>query len=654
MNWVTPFWLGSILALLGGAVLAFREAKKREAKLELFAKKKLWSQIFPLFDREREHQRRVLWFVSVFFLLLALARPQFGKVEEVVRTTGLDIVVALDVSNSMAVEDAIPNRLAKSKHWLGSFMDQLGGDRVALVAFAGSSFVASPLTTDHDYIREILGDLSHGSISNQGTDLDLALGTAARLLAGGAEALGEDQTRASSVVILVTDGEDNEGLALESARKLKESGVNLYILGVGTEQGGPIPIRDESGQMRGYKRDAQGGTVVSRFTGDSLDRLAEAGGGRMVRLTESEDEVREILGAIGKMDRRGLQDKKVVTYQERFQIPLALAVILLVVSSVMRVRKLAVLLLGFWLWGAAPVYASSESDPAVSSVIQNKFGIRALEEKNTKEAVRLFSDAQVESPDFPELQFNTGVAQVLNSFEIEKQKEGDPPSKQPQVKVDPAEIAAAAQSFQGAAQRARQQKRHSVEALSWFNRGVLQGAAKQFPEAIESYVRAIGAARAIPEGDEGGAEILQNARKNLELLLRQQKQMQEEQQKQKQDSQKQEPQDQKDDQEKKDQGEKKDGSDAEPSDSGKGQEKDSAEKKGGSDPKDQQKNSASSGNEESQEEAQARKAKAFESKNLTAEDAEQVMNDLSQREKELRSKLRRQRGAKGQTTEKDW
>jgi len=685
--WLHPIWLWSLIPLFVGAVLAFRAARKREQVLELFARRGLWSRIIPLRDPERESSARVFWFLGMALILIALARPQWGRNEEVVQTSGLDIIIALDVSNSMAVEDAIPNRLAKAKHWIGSFLGQLGGDRVALIGFAGSSYVASPLTTDHDYVREVLGDLSPRSISNQGTDLDLALSTAVRLLDGGAEAVGPDAPTASSVVLMITDGEDHQGLAFQNASRLKEKGVTVFVLGVGTEQGGPIPVRDESGSLRGYKRDPQGKTVVSQFSGESLQRVAEAGGGQLLRLTDEETEIRELLAKIGKLDRRGLNEKKVVSYEERFQIPLALGLILLLIATGIRTRKpletsgtihrLALLWLGIFgglASGGTLLLSHSASAaegaptapvaPSVTSVIKNKQGIRALENQNSKEATELFTEAQIDSPEHPELQYNSGVAWLSEALQAtaSAQKSAGSPATSVGKKTQPAGSSeedsgadptkalkkggAAAQRagevFKGAALHAQAVKRPDVEALAWFNRGVITGGMQQVPLAIESYVQAIEAAK---KAGKSGEEVLQNARKNLELLLIQQQQQQQQQQKKKQDQDKKEQ-----DQQQQESQSSSDTSDQE----GQGKKDENSQSSSGSDEQKKEPQKPQAGSEESEEQAQQRKAKAFESKNLTEEDAEQVMNDLSLREKELRSKMQRQKTARPQSSEKDW
>ncbi len=630
----SPKWLWMIGIIPFLYLLVIWQQKIRMQQFENFAHKSVWSKIAPELDFSSVPKKMRIWLLAMIFVVLALARPQWGSHEESVHVTGLDLMITLDVSNSMEVEDVVPSRLKKAKHLVRTLSNRLQGDRVGIVAFAGGAFMACPLTTDTDYMLEALDILHPRSVMNQGTDIGIGLQTAMRALDRGAEQANpqDEDAPPSRVILLISDGEDHEEAAIAEAKKLREAGVQLLVLGVGTEKGGQIPIRDENGQNFGFKRDRKGSAVVSTFNSKFLSELADAAGGKYWTISNSESEVEDILSTMGALNRAQFAERRYMVREERYQIPLAIAVILLLLemtlpAKILRVRKGSVALLIAGLNLGSLGVSDAQAAP-LESYLENEKGLKAFQKGKTEEARKHFGSAQALDPALPEFQFNQGVVQMQQG-----QKEE------------------ALQSFESATKSAVERNDPALAGKSFFNLGVAQGEKGDFQAAAQSYLKALDYAQA-----QKNTQLEKDARKNLELLSQMKMQ-----QKQKQEQK--ENQDGKDNKDNKDQQQGKSNS----------PEKDKDGKKDGSsasddqnDPnKDQKKEQNKDGDKEGEEKkdpqqqkqyqdpSQGRQRGQFKSQKLSQEDADRVMAELSQREKKLQEKLKKQKG-RPQGADKDW
>ncbi len=342
MRFASPSWLYLLMLVPVVYWVLIEQQKIRRQRFTRFADPAVWEAIAPELDFEARLRKERAWLIAVFFLILALARPQWGKIEETVKATGLDALVVLDVSKSMEAEDVVPSRLKKAKHLIRTISERIQGDRMGVVAFAGSSYLACPLTTDLGYVNESVSIMNPDMIQNQGTDVGIALETAMKALERGGEEAGgpKDRPSASKAVIVLSDGEDHEQGGIDQARKLKESGIRLYVVGIGTEKGGPIPVRDDAGQLHGYKRSRTGDAVVTSFKPDYLMNVAQAGDGKYWTATPAETEVDELVHDLGGLARGEYTERKIVTYQERYQFPLAFAVVFLIQEWSLAARKI--------------------------------------------------------------------------------------------------------------------------------------------------------------------------------------------------------------------------------------------------------------------------------------------------------------------------
>ena len=288
---------------------------------------KLFAFLTRTVSAPKRKWKLILQCLTLFLFIIALARPQSGESKQKAKSEGLEIVLAVDVSNSMIAEDVKPNRLDLVKKELSRLLDQFSGDRVGLVAFAGSSILLSPMTSDKNAIKMYIEALSPEAVSSQGTDFKRAIDEAYGAMdRGGLES--DSDRRVTKVIILVSDGEDNEKGALDAAQKVAGEGVRIFTLGVGTAAGGQIPLRDQMGNLLGYKKDAQGRDVISKSTGESLMALAKAGQGSYHQITFGGDAVKVLKDELNRLQKAQFDTLDFKQYTEHYQIFLFLGILL--------------------------------------------------------------------------------------------------------------------------------------------------------------------------------------------------------------------------------------------------------------------------------------------------------------------------------------
>lgn len=320
MSWGNPIWLwGLALVPLLAAVLAWG-AWSRRRRLHALARPSTASRLVMAGGEARRVLRAALLVLALTFVVLALARPRWGTSLEPIRTRGIDVVLAVDVSRSMRTEDVRPNRLTLARAAAVELADRLGGDRVGLVAFAGSALTLCPLTLDRGALEMYLGLLDADLVPRQGT----ALGEAIRR----AMDMFDREAHARRVLVLLTDGEDHEGDPLEAAREAQAEGIVVHTVGMGTPSGEPIPLPDGS-----YKTDAEGQVVTSRLDTETLRAVAEATGGLHVTLSASGDALRQVASSIAGQERGELSEEIRRRKRERYVWPLSLALLCLVIEA---------------------------------------------------------------------------------------------------------------------------------------------------------------------------------------------------------------------------------------------------------------------------------------------------------------------------------
>jgi Ca-activated chloride channel family protein len=262
-------------------------------------------------SRSRRIFRTFCVFATVFFLILALLRPQYALKEEQLSRKGHDIVIVLDTSLSMAAQDISPTRFEHAKQEILALLQSVSGDRVGLVLFSGSAFVACPLTLDYAAFQMFLDDAQLGSISRPGTNLAAAIETARRAF--------RLQDKRKRFVIVLSDGESFEGDAQSAAKKAADEGLRIYCLGIGTANGDPIPVRNEAGQIVDYKRDGHNQVVLSKLNQQELASVAEAADGGYIGTQSGELAMGRILWHISAEEGSVLDQKTAHSHSDRFE-----------------------------------------------------------------------------------------------------------------------------------------------------------------------------------------------------------------------------------------------------------------------------------------------------------------------------------------------
>jgi Ca-activated chloride channel family protein len=333
MRFAAPAYLWLLLgvpALVALYVLAFR---LRRRALEALGDLPLLRRLVRGADTERRVIKAALVVAAFGFLVLALARPQWGAREETVSRRGVDVILAVDTSLSMLAEDVRPNRLAQARAAVSSFIDLLRGDRVGLVAFAGAAYVACPLTLDYTAASLFVDLLDTALLPVQGTAIAQAIRTATRAFT--------PTERRHRVLVLITDGEDHEGDVEAAARAAAAEGIVVYTVGVGSPAGEPIPLRNARGDVIGYKEDRDRRKVTSRLGETQLEAIALATGGRYFRSTPEGIELQKVYEEIAAMDQRTMQGRLTTVHEERYQAPLLAALLLLGLEAAIPERRRA-------------------------------------------------------------------------------------------------------------------------------------------------------------------------------------------------------------------------------------------------------------------------------------------------------------------------
>lgn len=320
--------LAAIPALWILLAVTRRDARRR---LEAFVDPRLQTPMRVVPRPGRRIARSAVRLIALTLLVIAAARPQWGASEVEVEQEGVDLVVALDISRSMLAEDVKPSRLDRAKLEIGELVETLDGDRVGLVFFAGAAFPQCPLTVDYAAARLFLSQADPSMIGSQGTDLSSALFTALELF--------EDDGGRARLILVVTDGEDF-GDDLEAATDaLREKQVTLYAVGMGTPDGAPIPDVDDRGRRQGFVRDADGRVVMSRLQEAALLGLVGATEGAYARADRGGLDVDRLRAEIAAVEGSAVRAQRIVSYQERYAWPLAVALALIVLEGFLRDRR---------------------------------------------------------------------------------------------------------------------------------------------------------------------------------------------------------------------------------------------------------------------------------------------------------------------------
>ena len=297
----------------------------RRNRIRKFGDEKLVSQMMPSYSKSKVWVRLVLFSIGFFFFVIGLSRPQIGARLKEQEIKGAEIIIAIDVSNSMLAEDYSPNRLERAKLAVSRLVDKLRDDRIGLVIFAGTSFVQLPVTTDYVSAKMFLNSIDTGSIPIQGTALGDAITTCIRSFSA--------QSDKSRAIILITDGENHEDDPVAAAKQAAEMGLKVFTIGVGSPEGKPIPMNGE------LLKDKDGEIVVSRLDEAVLQEIAAEGNGAYVRAGNSEFGLNPIIDDLRKLEDEKYSSVVFEAYDEQFMYFLAIALVFFVLEMLVGDRR---------------------------------------------------------------------------------------------------------------------------------------------------------------------------------------------------------------------------------------------------------------------------------------------------------------------------
>lgn len=300
---------------------------RRRKKLRQYGDPELMAHLMPNVSKYRPDVKFWLVTVALVMVIFMLARPQFGSKMETVKRQGVETVVALDISNSMLAQDVTPSRLEKSKKLVSRLVETFNNDKVAMIVFAGEAFTQLPITSDYISAKMFLETISPSLITTQGTDIRGAIDLAMKSFTPN-EGVGR-------AIVLITDGENHEGGALEAAQQAAEKGVRVFVLGVGSPDGSPIPVEGTND----FRRDKDGNVVVTKLNEQMCQDIAKAGNGMYVRVDNTNNAERALNAEINKLAKADVETQVYTEFDEQFDVLAWLALILLAIDVMLLNRK---------------------------------------------------------------------------------------------------------------------------------------------------------------------------------------------------------------------------------------------------------------------------------------------------------------------------
>ena len=307
-------------------VIRLLEMRKRKLKLKKFGDLSLLKQLMPDVSSSRKSLKFWLMVAALALLIVMLARPQMGTKISQEKRKGIEVIISLDISNSMRAEDVVPSRLDKSKMLVENMVDNFTNDKVGLVVFAGDAFIQLPITSDYVSAKMFLQNTDPSLIATQGTDLAGAIELSSKSFT--------QQDKVGRAILIITDGEDHEGGAIEAAEKARKNGIRVFVLGVGSTKGSPVP--DGNG---GYMKDNSGQEVISALNEEMCKQVAQAGGGAYIHVDNTSLAQRQLNDELTKLQKGDISSVVYSEYDEQFLAVGILVLILLIIEMLILERK---------------------------------------------------------------------------------------------------------------------------------------------------------------------------------------------------------------------------------------------------------------------------------------------------------------------------
>lgn len=322
------YWL-LIIPVLVAIYVLIRLWNKRQ--FGRFANVKLRGYLVPMFSNARANTKFVIFNLIIALLIIGVANLQSGSKMEKVKREGIDLFLCVDISNSMHAEDIAPNRLERSKQAISKLISKLGGDRIGIIVFAGNAYVQLPITTDYSAAKMFLSTVDTDLIPTQGTEIGRAIELAIK-------SFGENEH--NKAIVIISDGEDHEnGDAVKAAQDAAKYGIKIYTIGMGLDEGAPIPLYNKYGKKTGYKKDKDGNIIITKLDDHILRQIAEIGDGLYVRASNSNVGLDKIYEDINKTEKSEIESSVFTDYDDQFQWFVGAAILLLIIEILLSSGK---------------------------------------------------------------------------------------------------------------------------------------------------------------------------------------------------------------------------------------------------------------------------------------------------------------------------
>ncbi len=320
-------WALMIIPLLTVFFIWSRYARKKA--LRRFGSEELMKVLMPFASKSRPRFKFFVLMLALAFVIVGIARPQYGSKLKKVKREGVELVIALDVSNSMMAEDIQPNRLDRAKMAISRLVDRLKDDKIGLIVFAGDAYTQLPITTDYNSAKLFLNSINTQIVPKQGTAIGAAIGLGMRSFT--------PDSKANKAIIIITDGENHEDDAISAAKDAADNGMIVHTIGMGLPQGSPIPVL-RSGRKE-YLKDRDGNVVITKLDETMLEQIATAGNGIYVRANNAQIGLNTLFDEINKLEKSEMDTLVYSEYEDQFQYFFAIALFLIVLEFFILDRK---------------------------------------------------------------------------------------------------------------------------------------------------------------------------------------------------------------------------------------------------------------------------------------------------------------------------
>jgi Ca-activated chloride channel family protein len=322
-----PTYLYALIILPFLAIFYFYSNYRRRRNIRKYGDPELMNALMPEVSKYRPDVKFWIVFLAFGLIIIMLARPQFGSKMETVKRSGVETVIALDISNSMLAQDVTPSRLDKSKKLISRMVDEFTNDKVGLIVFAGDAFTQLPITSDYISAKMFLESITPSLIASQGTDIGGAIRLAMKSFT--------PQEGVGRAIIVITDGENHEGGAIEAAKEAAGKGMQVYVLGVGSPDGSPIPVEGSND----FRKDRDGNVIVTRLNEEMCQEIAKAGNGAYIRVDNSNSAQRALQKEIDKLAKADVESTVYTEFDEQFQAIAWIIFFLLLIEMLILEKK---------------------------------------------------------------------------------------------------------------------------------------------------------------------------------------------------------------------------------------------------------------------------------------------------------------------------